>query len=56
MIGRKQSQWLPTSTSCLCLGGAHILAVVLELGISAWHLLCRHQVGRFEKSLRVTAV
>jgi cytochrome d ubiquinol oxidase subunit I len=38
------------------LGGAYILAGFFVLGISAWHILRKHQVGLFAKSFRVGAV
>jgi cytochrome bd ubiquinol oxidase subunit I len=38
------------------LGGAYILAGFFVLGISAWHILRKHQVGLFTKSFRVAAV
>jgi cytochrome d ubiquinol oxidase subunit I len=38
------------------LGGAYILAGFFMLGISAWHILRKHQVGLFTKSFRVAAV
>jgi len=37
------------------LGGAYILAGFFMLGISAWHLARKHQVGLFKKSFRVAA-
>jgi cytochrome bd ubiquinol oxidase subunit I len=38
------------------LGGAYILAGFFVLGISAWHLARKRQVGLFKKSFRVAAV
>lgn len=38
------------------LGGAYILAGFFVLGISAWHLIRKHQVALFAKSFRVAAV
>jgi cytochrome bd ubiquinol oxidase subunit I len=38
------------------LGGAYILAGFFMLGISAWHLARKQQVGLFKKSFRVAAV
>jgi cytochrome bd ubiquinol oxidase subunit I len=38
------------------LGGAYITAGFFVLGISAWHILRKHQVGIFTKSFRVGAV
>jgi cytochrome bd ubiquinol oxidase subunit I len=37
------------------LGGAYVLAGFFVLGISAWHLLRRHEVPFFTKSFRVAA-
>ena len=37
------------------LGGAYILAGTFVLGISAWHLLRRHEEAFFKKSFRVAA-
>lgn len=38
------------------LGGAYILAGFFVLGISAWHLLRKHEVELFTKSFRIAAV
>jgi cytochrome d ubiquinol oxidase subunit I len=38
------------------LGGAYITAGFFVLGISAWHLLRKHQVPLFKKSFRLAAV
>lgn len=38
------------------LGGAYILAGFFMLGISAWHLARKHQVGLFKKSFSLAAV
>jgi cytochrome d ubiquinol oxidase subunit I len=37
------------------LGGAYILAGIFVLGISAWHLLRKHEVSFFTKSFRLAA-
>jgi cytochrome d ubiquinol oxidase subunit I len=38
------------------LGGAYILAGFFVMGISAWHLLRKHQTALFKKSFKVAAV